>query len=66
VHFLAVFNLDDKPASLEAPWDKLGLPSGNLVARDLWESHRLAPSSSLKTVLPAHGCVLYAVNTRAQ
>ena len=29
VRFLAVFNLDDKPASLEAPWDKLGLASGH-------------------------------------
>jgi len=66
VRFLAVFNLEDKPASLEAPWDKLGLASGKLIARDLWESHRLAPSDSLKVVLPAHGCVLYAVNTRSQ
>ena len=65
VRFLAVFNLDDKPASLGAPWNKLGLASGQLVARDLWENRRLAPSDSLKLVLPAHGCVLYAVNTRA-
>ena len=66
VHFLAVFNLEDKPASLEAPWAKLGLASGKLIARDLWESHRLAPSDSLKLVLPAHGCVLYAMSTRIQ
>jgi hypothetical protein len=62
--FLAVFNLNDKPATLEASWDKLGLPSGNLVARDLWEGHPLAPAASLKIVLPAHGCALYALDTR--
>jgi alpha-galactosidase len=63
VRFLAVFNVDDKPASLEAPWDKLGLDSGNRVARDLWEGHRLAASDRLKVVLPPHGCVLYAVSS---
>jgi alpha-galactosidase len=63
VRFLAVFNVDDKPASLEAPWDKLGLDSGNRVPRDLWEDHRLAASDRLKVVLPAHGCVLYAVSS---
>ena len=64
IRFLAVFNLNDKPATLEASWDKLGLASGNLVARDLWEGHPLAPSASLQIVLPAHGCALYALNTR--
>lgn len=64
--FLAVFNLDDQPASVEAPWDKLGLDSGNVVPRNLWDGHQLAPSDRLKIVLPAHGCVLYAVKTRVR
>ena len=64
LRFLAVFNLDDKPATVEAPWDKLGLPSGNLVPRDLWAGRPLEASDRLNIVLPAHGCVLYAVNTR--
>ncbi|MFL6601944.1 MAG: glycoside hydrolase family 27 protein [Steroidobacteraceae bacterium] len=63
LRFLAVFNLDDEPASVEAPWDKLGLDSGDLVARDLWTGRRLAAADRLKIVLPAHGCVLYAVKT---
>ena len=62
--FLAVFNLDDKPASVEAPWDKLGLPAGNLVARDLWKGDRLPASDRLKAMLPAHGCALYAIDAR--
>ena len=59
--FLAVFNLDDKPASLEASWSALGLSTGKHVARDLWNGQDLAASDRLKIVLPAHGCVLYAV-----
>src|SRR6185436_3170265 len=66
LRYLAVFNLDDKPASLEASWDKLGLSAGTLVARDLWTGQHLAPSGRLKIVLPAHGSVLYAVDTRIQ
>jgi hypothetical protein len=62
VKYLAVFNLDEKPASLAAPWDKLGLPSGALAARDLWAGRPLEPSDHLKVALPAHGCVLYALS----
>lgn len=60
VHYLAVFNLDDKPVSLEAAWDQLGLHSTSHVVRDLWSGQRVGPSSRLKINLPAHGCVLYA------
>ena len=41
---LAVFNLNDKPATLEAPWNTLGLDSGKLAARELWDGHRLPAS----------------------
>ena len=62
--FIAVFNLDDKPVSVEATWAKLGLPSDTLTARDLWDGHTLPPSTGLKVQLDAHGCVLYAVSPR--
>ncbi|HEY6926615.1 MAG TPA: glycoside hydrolase family 27 protein [Steroidobacteraceae bacterium] len=64
LRFLAVFNLDDEPASVAAPWDKLGLHPGHLVAEDLWKAERLPAADRLKVVLPAHGCALYSVNTR--
>jgi hypothetical protein len=60
--FLAVFNLDDKPVSVEASWDKLGLPAGTLTARDLWSGHTLPASAGLNVQLKAHECVLYAVS----
>jgi len=64
--FLAVFNLDDHATSVEATWGQLGLGSGNLVARDVWEGRRVADSDRLKVVLPAHGCVLYALDAPAR
>ena len=60
--FIAVFNLDDKPISVDTSWDKLDLPSGTLTARDLWNGHTLAAAASLKIRLNAHECALYAVN----
>lgn len=60
LRFVAVFNLDDKPVSVEATWDKLGLGAGRFAVRDLWDGHRLPASDRLAVVLPAHGCVLYA------
>lgn len=63
LRFLAVFNLDDKPTTLQASWDGLGLEAGNHAARELWEGRQLAASDSLRVRLPAHGSVIYAVNT---
>jgi hypothetical protein len=57
VRFLAVFNLDEAPASLEARWHELGLDSSAYVARDLWDGHRLETSDRLKVVLPAHAAL---------
>jgi hypothetical protein len=59
--YVAVFNLDDKPVSLQASWGQLGLEPGKHAARELWRDHRLEPSDRLRTRLPAHGCVLYSV-----
>jgi hypothetical protein len=64
--YLAMFNLNDKPATLEAPWNTLGLGSGKVAARDIWEGHRLPASDRVKVVLPAHGCVLYGVSSHGQ
>ena len=64
--YLAVFNLDDKPAFLEAPWNALGLDnSTHLTAHDLWTGHSLAVTDHLKIDLPPHGSVLYALDTHA-
>ncbi|HEY6923296.1 MAG TPA: glycoside hydrolase family 27 protein [Steroidobacteraceae bacterium] len=59
--YLALFNLDEKPASLETTWDKLGLSSGSHTARDLWDGHRIEASERVKVSLPPHGSALYEV-----
>jgi alpha-galactosidase len=66
LRFIAVFNLNDAPASLEAPWDKLGLNRGKRVPSDLWDGNRLPASDRLKIELPAHGSVLYALSARGE
>jgi hypothetical protein len=66
LRFIAVFNLNDAPASLEAPWDKLGLDRGKRVPSDLWDGNRLPASDRLKIELPAHGSVLYALSARGE
>ena len=59
--FIAVFNLDDKPAYLQTTWDKLGLDAGNHAARDLWTGHRVKVTDRMTVSLPPHGCILYEV-----
>jgi len=61
VKYLAVFNLGEKPLSVDLPWEKLGLPSGSHGARDLWENRRFDAAPRLKAALPQHGSLLYAI-----
>ncbi|HXE22859.1 MAG TPA: glycoside hydrolase family 27 protein, partial [Rhodoferax sp.] len=59
--YLAIFNLDDKPVSLHAPWGELGLASGSYDARDLWSGQPRKTSTRLSLDLPAHGCALLSM-----
>jgi hypothetical protein len=58
--YLAIFNLDDKPVSLHAPWGELGLASGGYDARDLWSgqprkvSARLSRLAGARMRAPVH------------
>ena len=64
--FLGVFNLDDKPVSLQTTWNELGLDAGKHPARDLWDGQRLDASDHLKISLPPHGSTLYEVGNTAR
>ena len=59
--YVAIFNLDDKPVSLHAPWGELGLASGSYDARDLWSGQPRKTSTRLSLDLPAHGCALLSM-----
>ncbi|MFK2918918.1 glycoside hydrolase family 27 protein [Dyella koreensis] len=59
--YLAIFNLDDKPVTLDTAWSALGLTPGSYRARDLWSGHERKASVRMAVDLPAHGCVLLAM-----
>jgi alpha-galactosidase len=59
--YLALFNLDDKPLVLEAPWNELGLDAGKYAVRDLWNGQQPGSSTRLKIDVPPHGSVLFAL-----
>jgi hypothetical protein len=54
--YVAVFNLDDKPATLKASWQQLGVKGH--AARELWTGKR---GNTLNVTLPAHGSAIYRV-----
>jgi hypothetical protein len=58
---LALFNLDDAPVTLRAPWAQLGLKAGRRRVRDLWQGRELPASDGIDLVLPGHGGALYRV-----
>ena len=60
-HYLAVFNLDEQPVSLETSWERLGFPAGAHGARELWSGQAMPASDRLSSRLAAHGSALYQV-----
>lgn len=60
--YLAIFNVGESESSMRYEWKDLGLTDGVYKVRDLWERQDLAPASSMKVTLPAHGSVLYRLS----
>ncbi|GAC1703298.1 MAG: glycoside hydrolase family 27 protein [Candidatus Acidiferrum sp.] len=63
-HYVAAFNLEDKPQQLNLTWKELGLDASPYQQRDLWEHKNLGPATSLSVQLPPHGSVLYRVSEK--
>ena len=61
VRYLAVFNLNDKETTVEQSFDFYNLPGHAYKARDLWSGQNLGTIGKVQVKLPAHGCVLYAL-----
>ena len=59
--YLAVFNLQDAPASLDLPWTGFHLSSRPHAVYDLWNHAPVAAAASLRVRLAAHGCGLFRV-----
>ena len=62
-HYLAVFNLNDEPQSIDLAWAELGLQDRRLNLRDLWQHADLGPQEHLALTLNAHACELYRVSS---
>ncbi len=58
VHLVAVFNLEDTPATIMEPWKVLGLDRSSYRVRDLWQREELGTQASLRVSVPPHGAFL--------
>ncbi|HLZ91458.1 MAG TPA: glycoside hydrolase family 27 protein [Candidatus Acidoferrum sp.] len=61
--YVAAFNLTASPQDLHFAWQQLGLTKGEYAVRDLWSHQDLHDSEALEARLPAHGCVLYRLQS---
>jgi len=66
--YVAIFNLDDKPATLHFTWAQLGLRAGDSGVKDIFIN---APAvDKVELMLPAHGSTVYTslvpINSRAK
>lgn len=61
IHYLAIFNMADKPTVLDATWGQLGFP-GDHAALELWTNATRHAAASVTVTLPAHGNVVYRVD----
>jgi hypothetical protein len=60
-YYVAIFNLNDAPASVTVPWKLLGFRVASRV-RDLWNNNDLGPiPHSFTTVIAGHGARLLKV-----
>ncbi len=57
--YLAVFNLGDKPATLEVAWKELGLTGEHRTLRDLWRRQNLGSAPGLRVELSPHASALF-------
>jgi Alpha galactosidase C-terminal beta sandwich domain len=59
--YIAIFNLDDRPAHFSAPWAQLGL-GGRHAMQDLWSDEVRPISSGLSVDLSPHGSAVFKVD----
>ncbi|MBV8551160.1 MAG: glycoside hydrolase family 27 protein [Acidobacteriaceae bacterium] len=59
--YVALFNLDDQPQTLQFDWADLSLSGKVHRVRDLWQHRDLGSSKKLRVILRPHASVLYGV-----
>jgi hypothetical protein len=63
-YYVALFNLDSGPQTLQYSWKDVELPEARYHVRDLWEHKDIAPAESLTVTLAPHAAVLYKISSR--
>ena len=61
LQYLAIFNLGDVDATLDAPLTTYGLAAGKYKRRNVWARSDELPSDKLSVPIPPHGSVLLAL-----
>ena len=59
--YVALFNLDDKPATLHATWKQLGIDGAKHTVQSAFGDSAAKESKEITVTLPAHGSQLYEV-----
>jgi len=59
--YVAVFNLDEAPQTVDLAWSDIGLDAGQRQVRDLWARRPLGAKDRLRLQLPRHGSALFRV-----
>jgi hypothetical protein len=62
---VAIFNLSDKPLTLQVPWKAVGMGDGRYSACDLWIKATLEPSEDARFTVGSHDVVLLRVTRGA-
>jgi hypothetical protein len=59
--FIALFNLNDKPVTVQYKWEQVGSLKGHKAARNLYTGKIMDAAQPMTLTLPAHGSALYRV-----
>ncbi len=60
--YLALFNLGDKPGTLDVTWKELGLTGELRAVRDLWRHEDLGATPGLRVDLASHASALFSTS----
>jgi len=58
-HYLAVFNLEDKPTTADLPWPVFHVADGSHAVYDIWNKKRVRRAHALHIELAPHACALF-------
>jgi len=59
--YIAIFNVSERPQTVNYSFKDLALPSSSYRVRDLWERHELGAAALVNVTLRPHASVLYFV-----